>query len=94
MSRLQGNLQSLFDALYELGVIDPVLQSSWRDGLEEVERRSPELLKAIEIVNTCGGDIELLYSSLAKLDPQTLEILAMEVAREYADFHSRSSTLH
>jgi hypothetical protein len=89
MKHLQGDLQSVFDALYEIGVIEPVLAKDWRKGLEEIGDGSPNLKLAIGIVNQCGRNRQLLRSELEKLDRHSLEILAMEVAREYADFHLR-----
>ena len=36
---LQGNLQIVFDALYHLGVIDPVLKLDWKkDGYVEFKQ--------------------------------------------------------
>lgn len=91
MAHLQGDLQSVFDTLYELGVIEPVLGKDWKSDLEEISGGSPHLRRAIRIVNSCGPDRGLLRVELAKLDRHTLEILAMEVAREYAGFHLRQS---
>lgn len=89
MLHLQGDLQAVFDALYDMGVIEPVLNKDWRSGLEEMTEGSPKLMRAIRIVNGCGKDRGLLRTELSKLDQPSLEILAMEVAREYADFHLR-----
>ena len=89
MLHLQGNLQTVFDALYELGVIEPVLKMDWKPSLEEMEQGSKELVQAITVVNTCAGDSYQLKTELEKLDRHSLEILAMEVAREYAGFHTR-----
>jgi hypothetical protein len=88
---LQGDLQVVFDTLYEMGVIEPVLEKDWKPGLEEMKTDSPRLLRAIGVVNGCGKDRGLLRLELARLDRSTLEILAMEVAREYADYHLRTS---
>lgn len=91
MLHLQGDLQAVFDALYEMGVIEPVLNKDWKPTLEEMSVGSPKLSSAIHIVNRCGRDREMLRQELKKLDQDSLEILAMEVAREYADFHLRQS---
>ncbi len=91
MLHIQGNLQVVFDALYELGVIEPVLKKDWHSGLEELSGESSQLTRALAIVNTCGCDPRLLKCELGKLDQACLEILAMEVAREYADFNQRES---
>jgi len=91
MLHLQGDLQFVFDALFEMGVIEPVLNMDWKQGLEEINVGSPKLVRAIRIVNSCGRDRGLLRNELEKLDKSSLEILAMEVAREYADFHLRQA---
>jgi hypothetical protein len=89
MLHIQGDLQLVFDALYELGVIEPVLELDWRTRLIEIEEGSPALTKAVNTVNECGPDRTLLMEELRRLDRQSLEVLAMEVAREYADFQTR-----
>lgn len=89
MLHLQGNLQNVFDALYELGVIEPVLKMDWKPSLEEMDQGSEDLNNAIRIANKCANDRARLMTELVKLDRHALEILAMEVAREYAGFHTR-----
>lgn len=89
MMHLQGSLQSVFDALYDLGVIEPVLKMDWNERLHEIMNGSPELERAVRIVNRCGSDRVRIVTELKGLDARTLEILAMEVAREYAGFHAR-----
>ena len=91
MLHLQGDLQAVFDALFEMGVIEPVLNKDWKSGLEEMSNGSPKLMRAIKTVNSCGTDRSQLKSELAKMDQGSLEILAMEVAREYADYHLRQA---
>lgn len=93
MVHLQGDLQAVFDTLYDLGVIEPILNMDWRPGLEELSQGSPRLVHAIRIVNSCRDDRALLRAELSKMDRKSLEILAMEVAREYADYHMRQ-TIH
>ena len=87
--RLQGNLQNVFDALYELGVIEPVLKMDWKPALEEIDQGSFELAQAIQVANKCADNRAQLKTELEKLDRHSLEVLAMEVAREYAGFHTR-----
>lgn len=89
MLHIQGSLQTVFDALYELGVIDPVLKMDWGRRLAEIGSGSPELNRAVTIVNRCGVDGNRLKVELGRLDRSALEVLAMEVAREYAEFHAR-----
>jgi hypothetical protein len=90
---LQGNLQAVFDALYHMGVIDPVLEMDWSKALDEMGEYADEFFQVLSIANTCQDDVQELMGSLKKFDQQTLSYLAMEVAREYADYHSRE-TLH
>lgn len=86
---LQGNLQSVFDALYGLGVIDPVLKMDWRAAFEKRHQFKDDVDRAVRIVNVHGDDPDRLKNELAKFDDETLKYLAMEVAREFADYHAR-----
>jgi len=86
---LQGNLQNVFDALYQLGVIDPVLDMDWSQAMEQMQDHYSEFLQVVQIVNTNQSDVHSLVFELEKFDEVTLSYLAMEVAREYADFHAR-----
>ena len=90
---LQGNLQAVFDALYHMGVIDPVLEMDWNKALDEMPDHADDFVQVLSIANTCQEDQQELIGNLKKFDQQTLSYLAMEVAREYADYHSRE-TLH
>ena len=90
---LQGNLQTIFDALYHMGVIDPVLEMDWNKALDEMSSYADEFFQVMAVANSFQTNIDLLVDALKKFDQQTLSYLAMEVAREYADFHSRQ-TLH
>lgn len=87
---IQGDLQIVFDALFELGVIDPALKADWSQHLEDLETDSFAIRRAVDIVNRCGQDRAKLFDELKRLDAKTLELLAVEVAREYAGFHSRA----
>ncbi len=86
---LQGNLQNVFDALYQLGVIDPVLDMDWSQAMEQMQDHFSEFLQVVQVVNTNQSDVHSLIFELEKFDEVTLSYLAMEVAREYADFHAR-----
>lgn len=90
---LQGNLQAIFDALYHIGVIDPVLEMDWGKALDQMEAHVDDFFQVLNIANSYQDDMEQLMSNLKKFDQKTLSYLAMEVAREYADYHSRE-TLH
>lgn len=84
---LQGNLQLVFDALFDLGVIEPVLEMDWN--LLKGSRQ--ELQRVIEVVNRYQNNSSELIYQLERFDQYHLSCLAMEVAREFADYHSRES---
>lgn len=86
---IQGNLQVVFDALYQLGVIDPVLEMDWSQALEKLPNHYEEFAQAVRVANSHQKDLSALVNELEKFDEVTLSYLAMEVAREYADFHAR-----
>jgi hypothetical protein len=86
---LQGNLQNVFDALYYLGIIDPVLEMDWDEALTLMPNYSDAVHEAIQVVNEFKGSGEELADVLKGFDEKTLGYLAMEVAREFADFHAR-----
>jgi hypothetical protein len=91
MVHIQGSLQKVFDALFELGVIEPVLKMNWNKHLRELEVGSEELNQAVRVINSCSESPSVLRAELRRFNSHTLEILAMEVAREYASFHSRQA---
>ena len=86
---IQGDLQCVFDALYHLGVIDPVLELDWTSAMESYDRHHHSVNAAIGIVNANQNDVGKLMKELRNFDQTTLGYLAMEVAREFAEFHSR-----
>jgi hypothetical protein len=86
---LQGNLQAVFDALYHLGVIDPVLEMDWAQALEEMDDHALDIDEVVKVANQYQDDVEILKCELGKFDQKALGYLAMEVAREFADFHAR-----
>jgi hypothetical protein len=86
---LQGNLQIVFDALYEMGVIEPVLKMNWQDALKEMNKNPHPLFEALKVANCHQNNSEELANQLENFDDEILSYLAMEVAREFADFHSR-----
>lgn len=86
---LQGNLQIVFDALYEMGVIEPVLQMDWQSAMKEMDEDPKALVEVVRIANTYQTNQDDLVTKLETFDEKALGYLAMEVAREFADFHSR-----
>lgn len=87
---LQGNLQSVFDALYEMGLIEPVLDMDWSEAITDLKDNPEALSEIMKVINRHQSNPVALKSELEKFDDRTLSYLAMEVAREYADFHARS----
>ena len=90
---LQGDLQKVFDALYHLGIIDPVLQMDWTEEFEEIENDPFSLAEIVNAVNASCGGYEQLMSDLQSFDLKDLSHLAMLVAKELVGFHT-NKTVH
>ncbi|MCB0420940.1 MAG: cytochrome [Bdellovibrionales bacterium] len=86
---LQGNLQAVFDALFHMGVIDPVLEMDWTEALEEMLSHEKDFQAVVHAANVYQFDVNRLMSELERFDERCLAYLAMEVAKEFADFHGR-----
>jgi hypothetical protein len=91
---LQGDLQLVFDALYHMGVIDPVLKMDWAEALDKAPEHQAKIDRIVAVANRHQADLSLLMDQLKIFDEKSLSYLAMEVAREFADFHSRQESLH
>ena len=85
---LQGDLQKVFDALYYLGVIDPVLEMDWQQEFKNIEQYPHQLMELVKVVNANIGDYQDLMSKLQPYSQQDLSHLAMVVARELVGFHT------
>ncbi len=86
---IQGDLQAVFDALYSVGAIDPVLGMDWEKINSEMNS-SPQLVSiACASINACAGDKRLLVETLKKFEPKLLNFVALEVAREFCEFQDR-----
>jgi len=72
-----------------MGVIEPVLKMDWQEALKEIQHDPTALFDIVKTVNTHQLTEQELKDKLQKFDNRTLSFLAMEVAREFADFHSR-----
>lgn len=88
---LQGNLQNVFDALYTLGAIDPVLKMDWQVMNKEFESHMDHVYDSFRTINKHSGDFNILLKEMEKMDTKTLQYLAMEVAREFCEYQDRSS---
>ena len=86
---LQGNLQTVFDALYTIGAIDPVLKLDW----ETVNRQmlaDPQILHAAcSEINACKGDQDLMVQKLHRMEQKSIQFVALEVAREFCEAQDR-----
>ena len=90
---LQGDLQKVFDALYHMGVIDPVLEMDWGTEFEKLSSDSTHLERIVQAVNSSGGDYRELMDVLGKFEHHHLGHLAMVVAKELVGFHT-NQVLH
>lgn len=88
---LQGNLQLVFDALFSIGAIDPVLKMDWQAVTKEMEEEPQRLHYACEILNSCADDFSRLVKTLKDMETKTVQFIALEVAREFCEFQDRKS---
>lgn len=88
---LQGNLQNVFDALYTLGAIDPVLKMDWQKMNKEFDDHMDRVYDSFRTINKYSDDFTILLKEMEKMDSKTLQYLAMEVAREFCEYQDRSS---
>ncbi len=88
---LQGNLQNVFDALYTLGAIDPVLKKDWKEMSSEFETHMDSVYTSFKKINSCSNDFNVLLQEMGKMDEKILQYLAMEVAREFCEYQDRSN---
>lgn len=87
---LQGDLQAVFDALYAVGAIDPVLKMDWEQVTQEMAKDPKAVMQAMDAINSCRGDQKLLVQILHMMDTRSVNYIAMEVAREFVEFQDRS----
>lgn len=90
---LQGDLQNLFDALYRVGAIDPVLKMDWNSVTRQMQSQPEKVQSLYGLVNAHQGSTDQLAGKLRKLDSESLSFIAVEVARELAEFQDRK-TIH
>ena len=90
---LQGDLQKVFDALYHLGVIDPVLDLDWSQEFARIEENPEGLLSILKVVSEDCGSHHDLMGKLESFQMEDLTHLAMLVAKELASSQIEK-TLH
>lgn len=86
---IQGNLQVVFDALYTIGAIDPVLKADWEKINRDLEKNRHKLNMICQKINGCRGDVKMITDLLRNSEMKTVEFLALEVAREFSEFQDR-----
>lgn len=87
---LQGDLQIVFDALYTVGAIDPVLKMDWSEITKDMMAQPHVLSEAFHMINACRGNKDLLIQKLHTMDPRSVNYIAMEVAREFCEYQDRT----
>ncbi len=87
---LQGDLQTVFDALYSVGAIDPVLKLDWAEVTKEMMSQPQIVSDAFQTVNSCRGNKDILIQKLHMMDQRSVNYIAMEVAREFCEFQDRT----
>lgn len=88
---LQGDLQAMFDALYVVGAIDPVLKMDWEKVTQEMLSNTTVVNQAFKDLNQCSGDRSRLIQKLSMMDSKIVSYVALEVAREFCEFQDRRS---
>lgn len=86
---IQGDLQAVFDALYTIGAIDPVLSADWEKITGEMSTKPHLVNQVCTSINACAGNRNLLVKTLSEMDKKLLEFVALEVAREFSEFQDR-----
>lgn len=90
--RLSGNLQVYYDALEELGIIDPLLKTDWTELNTLKVTRFGDFEKLIRKINQLNSGKEKIKRELISYDAQMIQFFAMEVAKEYAEYHKEKQT--
>lgn len=86
---IQGNIQVVFDALFEMGVINPALQADWKTVEKSFKDQPQRWRDVIQVVNHNGSNVQKLINSLTHFKQEDLLFLAMEVARELVEYEDR-----
>lgn len=85
--RLSGNLQVYYDALEEMGIIDPLLKTDWSQLNTLRVLRYNDFEKLIDKMNQLNSAKDQIKKELISYDAQMIQFFAMEVAKEYAEYH-------
>lgn len=85
---LQGDLQTVFDALYSIGAIDPVLKLDWEAVTQEMLEDPALVQTACSEINACFGNMEAMVKKLHSMEEKAVHFVALEVAREFCEAQS------
>ncbi len=88
---LQGDLQAVFDALFSVGAIEPVLKMNWSNMTEKMEKNPNQVRRACNQVNACHGNRHQLVQKLSEMDNELVNYIALEVAREFCEYQERTN---
>jgi hypothetical protein len=86
---LQGDLQIVFDALYSIGAIDPVLKLDWDSVTQQMAENPQAVHAACAEINACDGNIDEMIRKLNKMEQKAVHFVALEVAREFCEAQDR-----
>ena len=88
---IQGDLQAVFDALFHIGAIDPLLKMDWERLCKEMEKDPKTVNKVVSLINECNGDRERLVQKFNLMDDRLRNFAALEVARELCEYQERQA---
>ena len=87
---IQGDLQAVFDALFSIGAIDPVLGKDWSALNDEMNNNPHLVVNVCNAINSCSGDRNRIRETLLSMNKKQIEFVAIEVAREFSEFQDRT----
>jgi hypothetical protein len=61
----------------------------WSEVAAQMHKEASKLEKAVSFINDCKGSKEQMIEKLNQMDPQAVTFIALEVAREFAEFQDR-----
>ena len=93
MDFLSGDLDRVFTALYELGMIEPMLGKDWGQLYSQDHKVWKDVNVAIRKLNKMAS-LKEIRGFIETLPQTVVEALVIEVAREMAEFHERKEMVH
>ncbi|MBK9293149.1 MAG: hypothetical protein IPM57_01700 [Oligoflexia bacterium] len=93
MDFLSGDLDRVFTALYELGMIEPMLGKDWSKMYAQDHKVWKDVGGAIRKLNKMAS-LKEIRGFIETLPQRVVEALVIEVAREMAEFHERKEMVH